>query len=139
MAMNSCVKQLDRSDMHMYQDEIVDFEKANPFCAIFVDLGLGKTISTMTAMLDLTFDAIDGKGGIDNWLVIGPLRVVNTTWPDEINEWGHTRAMSICHIRDEVLTEAINAAGAAARELMKVFGVDHPDIIGTIRRHRDLR
>lgn len=136
--MTSFAKVLDRDDLHMYQDEIVDFAKLNPFCALFVDLGLGKTISTMTAMLDLTIDLIDGKDGIDNWLVIGPLRVVNTTWPDEIEEWAHTRAMSICHIRDEVLADAINQAGAAARELMKVFGVNHPDIIGTIRRHREL-
>ena len=132
-------KVLGRDDMHMYQDEIVDFIKANPFCALFVDLGLGKTISTMTAMLDITIASIDGSPDfIDNWLVIGPLRVVNTTWPDEIEEWAHTRAMTVCHIRDEVLTDAINQAGKDARELMKVFGVNHPDIIGTIRRHREL-
>lgn len=131
-------KILTRDDMHMYQDEMVDFIKANPFCALFVDLGLGKTVSTMTAMLDLIFEAIEGGEGINKWLVIGPLRVVNTTWPDEIEEWAHTRAMSISHIRDEVLTDVINKAGQDARDLMKTFGVNHPDLVGTIRRHREL-
>lgn len=129
---------LGRDDLHMYQDEAVQFIKDTPFCALFIDLGLGKTISTMTAMLDLIIEAIDGGEGIDNWLVIGPLRVINTTWPDEIEEWAHTRAMTISHIRDEVLTDAINQAGQDARALMKTFGVNHPDIVGTIRRHREL-
>jgi len=124
-------------NMHMYQDEMVDFMVDVPFCAMFVDLGLGKTVSTMTAMLNLIMAAIDGDPlGIDNWLVIAPLRVANTTWPNEIREWSHTRAMSISHIRDEVLVDAINKAGEDARQLLKAFGVTHPDVISIIRKHR---
>lgn len=129
-------KMLGIDDMHMYQDEIVRFIVDNPFCALFVDLGLGKTVSTMTAMLELVCDFT--PSGIDNWLVVAPLRVANTTWPTEIEEWSHTRAMSISVIRDEVMVDAINAAGKAARELLKTFGVNHPDVVGLIRRHREL-
>jgi hypothetical protein len=138
--MSSCNEMpalLGPEDMHMYQDEMVDFMVDVPFCAMFVDLGLGKTVSTMTAMLKLIMAAIDGDPlGIDNWLVIAPLRVANTTWPNEIREWSHTRAMSISHIRDEVLVDAINQAGQDARELLKAFGVTHPDVISIIRKHR---
>lgn len=123
-------------DLHMYQDEIVDFVVDNPFCALFVDLGLGKTISTMTAMLKLVCDFTET--GIDTWLVIAPLRVANTTWPNEIEEWSHTRAMTISHIRDEDLVGAVNEAGRVARELLKTFGVTHPDVVALIRRHREL-
>lgn len=129
-------KRLGIEDLHMYQDEIVDFVVDNPFCALFVDLGLGKTISTMTAMLKLVCDFTDT--GIDTWLVIAPLRVANTTWPTEIEEWSHTRAMSISHIRDEDLVGAVNAAGQAARQLLKMYGVTHPDVVALIRRHREL-
>lgn len=129
-------KLLGLEDLHMYQDEIVEFVIDHPFCALFVDLGLGKTVSTMTAMLQLACDFTDS--GIITWLVIAPLRVANTTWPTEIEEWSHTRAMSISHIRDEVLVDAINAAGQAARLLLKTFGVTHPDVVHLIRRHREL-
>jgi SNF2 family DNA or RNA helicase len=134
---NSVPALLGPENMHMYQDEMVDFMVDVPFCAMFVDLGLGKTVSTMTAMLNLIMAAIDGDPlGIDNWLVIAPLRVANTTWPNEIREWSHTRAMSISHIRDEVLVDAINQAGGDARQLLKAFGVTHPDVISIIRKHR---
>lgn len=129
-------KLLGIEDLHMYQDEIVDFIVDTPFCALFVDLGLGKTISTMTAMLRLACDFTDL--GITTWLVIAPLRVANTTWPTELEEWSHTRAMSISHIRDEVLVDAVNKAGQDARDLLKAFGVTHPDVVHLIRRHREL-
>jgi len=129
-------KLLGIDDLHMYQDEIVEFVVDHPFCALFVDLGLGKTVSTMTAMLQLACDFTDM--GITTWLVIAPLRVANTTWPTELEEWSHTRAMSISHIRDEDLVDAVNAAGQAARELLKAFGVTHPDVVHLIRRHREL-
>ncbi len=124
-------------DMHMYQDEMVDFMVDVPFCAMFVDMGLGKTVSTMTAMLQIIMQAIDGNPmGIDNWLVIAPLRVANTTWPNELLEWSHTRAMTISHIRDEDLVDAVNQAGEDARQLLKAFGVNHPDVVQLIRLHR---
>lgn len=130
---------LTRDDMHMYQDEMVQFGKDNPFCALFVDLGLGKTVSTMTIMLDLIIAEIDGlDDGIDCWLVVAPLRVANTTWPNEILEWDHTRAMSMAHIRDDDLVEEINTAGQLAAKTLKEYGVHHPDVIKTMRRHREL-
>lgn len=138
-ALAKAIALLTRDDMHMYQDEMVQFIKDNPFCALFVDLGLGKTVSTMTAMLDLIIDLIDDiDGGIKTWLVIAPLRVANSTWPTELQEWAHTRSMTMAQIRDEDLVEEVNAAGQLAAKTLKEYGVTHPDVVGTIRRHREL-
>lgn len=70
--------------MHDYQDEGVQFIKDHPYCGMFVDLGLGKTVMTGTAMLDLIAD-----GEINKVLVVAPKRVARTGWPTEFDEWGH--------------------------------------------------
>ena len=80
---------LNRDDLHDYQRRAVDFIKDNPKAALWIDMGLGKTISTLTALSDL----IDQKA-IKKTLIIAPLRVSNHTWPTEIHNWKHTRALN---------------------------------------------
>ena len=72
-----------RSDMHGYQDEGVDFIKNTPFCGLFVDLGLGKTVMAATAALDRIVD-----GTVNKVLIVGPKRVAKVGWPSEFEEWG---------------------------------------------------
>jgi SNF2 family DNA or RNA helicase len=80
---------LNRDDIHDYQRRAVDFIKDNPKAALWIDMGLGKTVSTLTALSDL----IDQKV-IKKTLIIAPLRVSNHTWPTEIHNWKHTRALN---------------------------------------------
>ena len=80
---------LNRDDLHDYQRRAVDFIKDNPKAALWIDMGLGKTVSTLTALSDL----IDQKV-IKKTLIIAPLRVSNHTWPTEIHNWKHTRALN---------------------------------------------
>lgn len=73
-------------DMHWYQDNATEFLKLNRFAALFVDLGLGKTIICLTLIIYLLFvKKVNGKV-----LVIAPIRVATQTWPNEIEEWEHT-------------------------------------------------
>lgn len=80
---------LDRSDLHAYQKRAVDFIKDNTAAALWIDMGLGKTVSTLTALQDL----ID-QGSVRKVLVIAPLRVAQHTWPAEIKQWGHLKHLS---------------------------------------------
>ena len=80
---------LNRDDLHDYQRRAVDFIKDNPKAALWIDMGLGKTVSTLTALSDL----IDQKA-IKKTLIIAPLRVSNHTWPTEIHNWKHTSALN---------------------------------------------
>lgn len=84
-------------DMHSYQDECVAFGLANPFSAFFIDMGLGKTVSSLTIIARLLLETFDD----DMTLVIGPLRVVTDTWPTEIELWRHTAWMSHTLIRND--------------------------------------
>lgn len=67
-----------------HQVKMVDHIKRVNGCACFVEMGLGKTLATLTALQQLK-DA----GEIKRTLVIAPLRVAQSTWPDEIEKWGH--------------------------------------------------
>ena len=77
-----------RSMLHGYQERAVQFIKDTPYCALWVDMGLGKTISTLTAIADLAFD-------FNNVLVIAPLRVAKSVWPVEVKKWAHTRHLTV--------------------------------------------
>lgn len=73
---------------HEYQERCIDFALSRPACGLFLPMGAGKTVTTLTIISELTlFDC-------RRVLVIGPKRVVESTWPDEIQKWDHTRFMS---------------------------------------------
>jgi len=69
---------LSRLDLHDYQRRGVEFIKAEKRCALFLEMGLGKTTTTLTAVSDL-LDSFE----ISKVLVIAPLRVANTVWAQE--------------------------------------------------------
>nr|DAV16796.1 MAG TPA: Chromatin remodeling complex ATPase [Caudoviricetes sp.] len=74
---------------HSYQRYATEFIKDTPACAIFLDMGLGKTSITLTALNDLLFDSFD----VHKVLVIAPLRVARTTWSEEVEKWEHLRML----------------------------------------------
>ena len=74
-----------RYSPHEYQRFVIDYIKKNPIAAVFLDMGLGKTSITLTALNDLLFDSFD----VHRVLVIAPLRVARNTWSSEIRKWGH--------------------------------------------------
>ena len=70
---------------HDYQQYATEYIKSHPVAAVLLDMGLGKTAITLTALLDLLFDSFEAH----RILVIAPLRVARDTWPAEIEKWDH--------------------------------------------------
>lgn len=70
---------------HDYQSYAAGYIESHPISAILLSMGLGKTSITLTAINNLLFDSFD----VHKVLIIGPLRVARTTWPDEIRKWDH--------------------------------------------------
>lgn len=102
-----------REDMHAYQaDEAVPFLKANPFSGLFIDMGLGKTISSLTVIADLVQELVE-DGQI---LVVGPLKVACDTWPTEIGLWEHTAHLNWTLLREVEDDPRIRAAQARDRQ-----------------------
>ncbi len=75
---------------HDYQKYATQFIKKNPIAALLLDMGLGKTIITLTAIHDLMFDSFE----VQKVLIIAPLRVARDTWPAEIEKWEHLKHLT---------------------------------------------
>ena len=75
---------------HKYQTYATDFILEHPVSAVFLDMGLGKSVITLTAIFDLCLDSFL----VRKVLVIAPLRVAADTWPGEIEKWDHLRGLT---------------------------------------------
>ena len=74
---------------HDYQSYAIKYIEEHETCAVFLDMGLGKTSITLTAVQHLL-----AAGAVKKVLVIAPLRVAQATWPDEIAKWNHLAGLS---------------------------------------------
>ncbi len=75
---------------HDYQRYATDFILAHPEAAILLDMGLGKSVISLTAIWELCLNRFE----IGRVLVIAPLRVARDTWPAEIQKWDHLRGLT---------------------------------------------
>ncbi|WP_029188722.1 DEAD/DEAH box helicase [Streptococcus suis] len=73
--------------LHNYQVVAKDFIIGHPYAAVILDMGMGKTATTLSAVNELMFDRFE----VTKVLVIAPLRVANTVWSDEIEQWSELR------------------------------------------------
>jgi len=80
---------LTRDLLHDYQNKNVEWMKETGKCALWCEMGTGKSIMTLTAIADLS----DGFE-VNKTLVIAPLRVANNTWHTEILNWEHTKHLT---------------------------------------------
>jgi SNF2 family DNA or RNA helicase len=84
---------LTRADLHDYQTRAVDAIKTKRRYMLALEMGLGKTSSTLTAVSDLLDEFLAHKV-----LVVAPLRVALSVWQDEIRTWDHLRHLSITSV-----------------------------------------
>ena len=75
---------LDRNDLHDYQLKAIDFIIEEERCALLLDMGMGKSVSTLTAIKDLK-----DSFAVNKVLVIAPLRVARSVWAQEAQKWRH--------------------------------------------------
>lgn len=79
---------------HEYQTHCTEFILENKSAGLFLDMGLGKSVITLTALVDLLHDRFE----VSKVLVIAPLRVANTTWLDEVLKWKHLRGLRVSKV-----------------------------------------
>ncbi len=68
---------------HDYQKYATEFILSHPVAAVFLSMGLGKTVLSLDAIEQLIYDRFE----VSKVLVIAPLRVAKVTWSDEIKKW----------------------------------------------------
>ena len=72
---------------HEYQKYAIEYIKAHPEAAILLGCGLGKTSIALTAIDELLHDSFE----VRKVLVVAPIRVCTSSWPDEIRKWDHLK------------------------------------------------
>ena len=79
-------EQLRPEQLHGYQTYCADFIQGHDKSLLILEMGLGKTIITLTAILNLMFDQFE----VSRVLIVAPLRVGRDVWPQELSIWSHT-------------------------------------------------
>lgn len=85
---------LKEANLHNYQRACIQHIIEHPYCGVFLEMGLGKTISTLTAINALKYDYCE----IESVLVIAPKRVAETVWAEEAQNWEQTKNLKIVKI-----------------------------------------
>lgn len=92
---------------HEYQVYATEYILTHPIAAVLLDMGLGKSVITLSAIFDLTLDSFL----VRKVLVIAPLRVARDTWPAEIEKWDHLKGLNY--------TVVVGTVAQRKRALMK--------------------
>lgn len=105
--------------LHDYQEYAVKFIEEHPVSALLLDMGLGKTITTLTAINNLMFDMFE----VRKVLIIGPLRVARDTWPAEIEKWEHLK-----HLRYSVVIGTPDERKAALQANADIYIINRENV-----------
>lgn len=116
---------LTRDNMHEYQNKAVQFIKDEKRCALFLGLGLGKSVSSLTAATDL----LDGLA-VNKVLVVAPLRVANSVWAQECKQWQHLE-----HLRVNVCTGTEKKRIAALQAHADIYTINRENITWLVQHY----
>ena len=104
---------------HNYQTYATDFIVGHPEAAVFLDMGLGKSVITLTALLDLCLDRFE----IAKVLVIAPLRVARDTWTAELQKWDHLKCFTYATV-----IGSVSEREAALREKAHIYLINRENV-----------
>lgn len=85
---------MNESNLHNYQLACVQHIINTPYCGVFLEMGLGKTVSTLTAINSLMYDYCE----INSVLIIAPKRVAESVWQEETEKWDHLKHLTFSKI-----------------------------------------
>lgn len=104
---------------HDYQKFAIDFIETHEVAAVLLEMGLGKTIITLTAINNLIYDRFD----ISKVLIIAPLRVAKSTWSSEIEKWEHLR-----NLRYSIVVGTVEERKSALRKKADIYIINRENI-----------
>lgn len=117
---------LSREDMHPYQNKAEKFLREREGAALWMDMGLGKTVSTLTAA-----DVVLTLGTVDAFLLFAPIRVITTVWRQEALKWEHTR-----HLRFSLVHGNERQRYDALRRKADIYLVNYENMVWLFRAMR---
>lgn len=110
---------LTRSNLHKYQLRAIDHVIKVPKSALFIEMGLGKSISTLTAIDELMNDHFS----VNKVLIIAPLRVANTVWHTEAKNWEH-----VTHLKFSLITGPLKSRLTALQRSADIYVINRENV-----------
>lgn len=110
---------LKREQMHEYQNYCVRFIEEHPEALLILEMGLGKTVISLTAIEDLMYDSFE----VNKTLVIAPLRVARDVWAQEKDLWSHTR-----HLRMSVMIGSVKERVIALKAEADIYVINRENV-----------
>ncbi|EHA7271880.1 DEAD/DEAH box helicase [Salmonella enterica] len=104
-----------------YQELIINHEIDTLRCNIWAGMGMGKTVATLTTLEDLFMAGAETQPA----LVLAPLRVAASTWPDESEKWGHLRNIEV----QPIVGNAKARVAALANSNASVFTINYDNLV----------
>lgn len=118
---------LKREDLHRYQEFCVKFILEHPEALLILEMGLGKTIITLTAIMILMYDRFE----VDKCLVVAPLRVTKV-WMDEAAAWSHTKNLKLSRV-----TGTAAERKAALKQKADVYVINRENLAWLVKYYED--
>lgn len=116
---------------HPYQQTGIDAILEKPGVALWMEMGLGKTVVTLTAIDQLIYDRLE----IDKALIVAPKKVAEATWQDEAAKWEHLQHLRISTVLG---TEKQRKAALAAQADIYIINRENiPWLVHTLGRRWD--
>ena len=109
---------MNESNLHNYQRTAVEHILQVPKSGLFLDMGLGKTVSTLTAINRLVFEELE----VDRVFIIAPKRVATSVWTNELRKWQHLSGLKISRV---IGTEKQRKAALAEKAHIYTIGRDN--------------
>lgn len=113
---------------HNYQKYCIDKIVSTPATGLFLDMGLGKTVITLSAVRELKFN----RFAVSKVLVVAPKKVAESTWSKEIDKWEHLKILSVSLILGSQ-TKRINAVNTPA----DIYVINRENIPWLVDYHRN--
>lgn len=110
-----------------YQRRAIDMILHKPFAGLFLEMGLGKTVISLTAVNCLMYETFE----ISRVLVIAPLKVAEDTWSRESEKWDHLRHLRIAKILGDAKTRE-----KAAESEADVYIVNRENLTWLVNKYR---
>ena len=118
---------MNESNLHGYQRAAVEHIIAHPYSGLFLDMGLGKTVSTLTAVNRLMNEYLE----VAKVLVIAPKRVAEDTWTTECAKWEHLR-----HLRVSKVLGTEKQRKAALREDADLYVINRENVVWLVAQYQ---
>lgn len=117
---------LNRDDLHEFQNYGVDFIINKPISALMLECGLGKTITTLTAVSDLMYDYFE----ISKVLIIAPLRVGLTVWKQECDKWEQLK-----HLRCSIAIGSVSERQKALQSDADIYIINRENVEWLVKNY----